>query len=287
MTLAGIALLALAASTPPLAVPTSWSADGHQIVCQIAWERLTPNTKAEVARLIELDSEYDSFAMACVWADAVRSQIREGRPDVLRFAPYTPSHYMNTPMGSRGVDAEHCTYTSPDGIRSPCVLDAIGEFADSLVNSEDDRHRLEALKFIGHFVGDVHQPLHAGYGEDRGGNDVEVSVMGRPGSNLHAVWDGFFIAHQERDWAQYTGDLGARIHPVDELLWGSLDPLVWANESFRIVEDDLYREVEASGGYVGQLYFDRHIGTVERQLRKAGVRLALLLNSLLDADHGE
>jgi hypothetical protein len=106
--------------------------------------------------------------------------------------------------------------------------------------------------------------------------------MGRSGDNLHSVWDGFFIAHQDRKWDEYARDLAVRIRPVDELLWASLEPRVWANESFQIVEDELYREVEASGGYVGHLYFDRHIGTVERQLRKAGVRLALLLNSLLE-----
>jgi len=280
-------LLMLGTADPVSPHPTRWSADGHQIVCQIAWERLTTSARAEAARLLELDPEYDSFAMACVWADDIRFRIREGQQEVLRFAPYTPSHYMNTPAGSPGVDLANCTAKGADGTPEPCVVDAIAEFTDSLAHSSDDQRRLEALKFLGHFVGDVHQPLHAGYGEDLGGNRVDVSLMGSPGQSLHGLWDFFFIEHQEREWSEYAGELGARVRPVDELLWDSLDPVQWANESYQIVEDGVYREVERTGGYVGQLYFDQHIGTVERQLRKAGVRLALLLNTILDPDNGE
>ena len=261
-----------------------WSGDGHRIVCQMAYERVTEATRTEIDRLIALDPEYETFADACVWADAVRAQIREGIPEVQRFAPYTPTHYVNTPRGSASVDPTTCTFFPEDGPALPCVVDGVREFTDSLLVSGDDAHRLVALKFVGHFVADVHQPLHSGYGDDRGGNDVSVNLMGQPDRNLHSVWDGFFIAHQGRAWPEYAAELGERIQPIDEALWKDLDPLGWANESFQIVEDAIYRDVDATGGYVGQLYFDRHVVTVERQLRKAAVRLALLLDSHLNRE---
>ncbi len=270
----------LPGGSTPLA-PAVWSGDGHRMVCEMALQRLTPPARAEVDRLIALDPEYSTFADACVWADDVRSRMRD-EPALRRFARYTPSHYVNTPRGAPGVDPEACTERREGRAPRPCVVDAISEFADSLRDASSDDRRLEALKFLGHFVGDVHQPLHSGYGDDRGGNDTPVSIMGEAGHNLHEVWDAFFIEHQARPWTAYVADLAARIRPVDEAQWSSLDPLTWADESYQIVEDEVYAGVVDSGGYVGQRYFDRHIVTVERQLRKGAVRLALLLNSILD-----
>ncbi len=273
--------LGLATSPPSEVSPLPWSGVGHRIVCQMAVERLSPAARAEVDRLISLDPAYESFADACVWADDIRSRMRD-EPELRRFAVYTPSHYVNTPRGAIGVDAASCTERREGRAPRPCVVDAIAEFADSLRLSSADERRLEALKFLGHFVGDIHQPLHSGYGDDRGGNDTSVSIMGEGGHNLHEVWDAFFIEHQDRDWRAYATELASRIRPIDEARWTSLEPLVWADESYQIVEDEVYGDVETSGGYVGQLYFDRHIVTVERQLRKGAARLALLLNSILD-----
>jgi len=274
------------ATAPSASVPPQpWNADGHRIVCSIAWQRLAPAVRAEVDRLIALDPLYDSFADACVWPDEVRALVREGVPSVQRLARYATAHYVNTPPGSPGVDPSTCTTRRADRSPSPCVLDGIAEFSDSLQFSSSDQHRLEALKFVGHFVADLHQPLHAGYGEDRGGNDTRVNVMGLPDRTLHWVWDGFFLEHAGRPWAASADSLAAGVRPVDARLWSDSPPLRWADESYQIVERDLYASLGVqpgdTDGYVDQQYFDRHIGTVQTQLQKAGVRLAGLLNTLL------
>ena len=270
----------------PLSDALPWSADGHRIVCRVATTHLTAAARLEVAELIGRDPRYDRFEDACVWADEIRAEIQLGNPDLQHFARFTPSHYMNSPRGSVGVAVEDCTPDPPPGrLPSPCVLDAIAAFSDSLRRSTHPDRRLEALKFLGHFVGDLHQPLHAGYGDDRGGNDATVNVMGDPDQNMHAVWDDFFIGHRGLAWPDHATELEERITPIDRELWSGGDPVAWANESYQIVEREVYADIERDGPYVGQRYYDRHIETVERQLVKGGLRLAHLLNGLLDPNY--
>ncbi len=257
-----------------------WSFDGHRIVCLIAWWEMRRETRLAVAKLLGADDVRESFPEACVWPDRLRSLIEEGTGDYQRYTAYSRAHYMNTPPGAASVAVDACTITLESGRRSPCVLDAIAEFSDSLVTSSSPRHRVEALKWLGHLVADVHQPLHSGYAEDRGGNDVLVNVMGKSDRNLHSVWDGFFIDHRDLPWPEYAARLGAEIRPVDRTLWEQDDPVVWANESFQITEGDVYDLIDEEP-YVGQVYFDRHILTVDRRLQQAGYRLARLLDRLL------
>ncbi len=258
----------------------AWSFDGHRIVCLIAWWEMRRETRLAVGGLLRADRARASFPEACVWPDRIWSLIEEGVGDYERYVPYSRAHYMNSPPGAASVDVAHCTVRLESGEFSPCIVDAIAEFSDSLVASSSPLRRAEALKWLGHLVADIHQPLHSGYAEDRGGNDVLVNVMGEPERNLHSVWDGFFIDHRDLPWRQYATQLGAEIRPIDRTLWAQDDPIAWANESFQITEGDVYDLVEEEP-YVGQLYFDRHILTVERRLKQAAYRLARLLDRLL------
>lgn len=276
------AALTIGAAPPGDAPEPRWNNGGHQIVCHIAWLRLTDDARAGVTELLATDPEYDEFAPSCVWADEIRAQIRLGVESLQHLDRYTPAHYVNTPRGRSGVDPDACTRMFADRSPSMCVIDGILEVSRNLRHSEDVAVRLQALKFLGHFVGDVHQPLHAGYGADRGGNDFEVSMMGLSGRNLHGVWDAFFLQHGGRPWQELADELAGRITPVDARLWSSTDPVVWADESYQIVEREVYQGLDPNRAYIGQEYYDRHIATVERQLMKAGVRLALVLNEVLN-----
>lgn len=283
---AAIALVT-AGAAPPIGEPgPMWNNAGHQIVCHIAWLRLTDTAREQVRELIAADPDYTEFAPSCVWADEIRAQIRLGVESLQHLDRYTPAHYVNTPRGRSGVDPNTCTRYFADRAPSMCVLDGIEEVSESLSHYVDVEVRLQALKFLGHFVGDVHQPLHAGYGDDRGGNDFEVSMMGLSGRNLHGVWDAFFLQHGGVPWEELANALADRITPIDARLWASTDPVVWADESYQIVEREVYQGLEPDGAYIGQAYYDRHIATVERQLMKAGVRLALVLNERLDPSAG-
>ncbi len=268
--------------------PPRWNGSGHQIVCRIAWTHLTESAQQRVAELTALEARYPDFPASCVWADELRAEIRSGVPSVQHLSRYTPSHYVNTPPGQPGVDPDTCRRERSDGVEVLCVVDAIREMTAILNESDsssDSTRRVEALKFLAHFVADIHQPLHAGYGSDRGGNSFRVSIMGLSDRNLHGVWDAFFLEHGGRPWRALADELAARVTPIDVRLWSSLDPLDWADESYQLVENEVYRGLDPDGAYVGQDYYDRNIATVERQLMKAGVRLALLLNHLLDPNH--
>jgi hypothetical protein len=135
--------------------------------------------------------------------------------------------------------------------------------------------RREALKFLVHYVGDLHQPLHAGPGDDRGGNLIQLRWQGQ-GSNLHRLWDTQLLRAIDRDWTAHVERLRALAGRVDS---GSLQPADWARESCRIVASPGF--VPASTRPDEAAYLARWQGTVEVRLVQAGQRLAALLNARL------
>ncbi|MEX2283798.1 MAG: S1/P1 nuclease [Gemmatimonadota bacterium] len=276
-----LVLLGLNLSAPALL----WGGDGHRIICEMAFQELNESARTKLRSLIATDTEHTRFSDSCVWADDVRSQVERGVPAFQRFARYNDSHFVNTPRGSKATDPAQCSKLVA-GVVHPCVIDAIREMADSLKRSTSPQRRLESLKFLGHFVGDLHQPLHAGYPDDRGGNDIRVGIPGSPTERrLHSVWDSYLIQRLEKPWQTLAQELLRDVNPIDRTLWGSqLDPLIWANESYQLVEDDLYEDfgVAPNGG---KLVDDRYVLlnrlTVERRLKQAAIRLARVLEQAL------
>jgi len=263
-----LCILVSVAATTLKADSTPWGYDGHRIVCSIAWRNMTPATQIAVQELLNQDSlRFQQFEEACLWADEVRGD----NPEYDRF---TTAHYVNLPRRSDGVDPEsHCAL-------SLCIVQAISEQREILADSKrSTRERLDALKWVAHFVGDVHQPMHVGYGDDRGGNRIAIILAGQP-TNLHSLWDYGLIAHSGLEWNVYARRLGYDISPVDRRQWASPNPIEWADESYSITEDTVYEF--PLGSEVKDEYYYRNIQTVERQLKKAGIRLANLLNGVFD-----
>jgi hypothetical protein len=187
---------------------------------------------------------------------------------------FITAHYVNLPRAADGVDPdEHC-------VVSLCIIEALDEQRAALADSmRSTRERLEALKWVAHFVGDIHQPMHVGYGDDRGGNRIDV-LLEREHSNLHALWDYGLIAQTGLPWQRYAAVLGRDISRVDRHLWSGNNVISWANESYSITEDTVYEFPLMTD--VEDEYYYRNIQTVERQLKKAGIRLANLLNGIFD-----
>lgn len=254
-------LLALAGAPTP-----AWSYDIHRLVCDIAWRELRPETRAAVGRVLGAEHTAEAFAESCTWADRVRSE-----------GPYrwtAPAHYVNLPRGAAALDvARDC-----DTI---CVVTAIPRFLRVLADrTASDSARREALEWVSHFVADVHQPLHAGYGDDRGGNSVRLTFFG-DSTNLHRLWDGELPRALGLGPAS-GADLHALIRPVDRTRWqADLDPGTWATESFAIVERQVYADVV--DGAAGQDYVERNRHTVIQRIQAAGVRLAALLERALSS----
>lgn len=278
----GFLLLAGPTVEPLVAVerpPEAWGGDGHRVVCRIAWNRLSPRTRQSVEQLLGPEGSRAAFPDACVWADEIRGRI-EADPALARFAPYTTAHYVNFEPSSSTLDRRGCTRLSA-ARETYCILDGIDLVAHAAAGGPSELSRAEALKLLVHLVGDIHQPLHVGYGRDRGGNDVTVNVMGEAGRNLHWVWDTFMVVHGGEEWASLARRLDRSVAPLDEMRWAEMDPTAWAAESYSVTETHAYDDVE-QGGYVGQRYFDLNRHTAERRLQMAGVRLAAVLNHLFD-----
>ncbi len=259
--------LALAVTALLPAPASAWGAQGHRLVARIAETRLDPAAKAEVARLLAAEPGA-TLASIAPWAD----QLRAEDPDLgKRSAGW---HYVN--MAEDG-----CIYDPPKHCRDgDCVIEALKAQSARLADrSLSDADRLQALKFVVHLVGDMHQPMHAGYGHDKGGNTYQLQFNER-GTNLHSLWDsGMFYALQLDD-DQYLQRLQALPAPAGVAAPQlQRDASLWAEQSCRIATRE---GVYPANRKVGQAYADTWRPVAEAQLRLAGERLAALLNELLD-----
>jgi S1/P1 Nuclease len=163
-------------------------------------------------------------------------------------------------------------------------VDKINQFAAEPKNPKTDlEERLFAIKFLLHFVGDLHQPLHSADNHDRGGNEVKVSSGSKPLS-LHHLWDIEFVHVLARRPAILAQVLLKQITPAQLASWKAGTPEEWAWEAFAIAQEDAYGDPPLSAGQTQQLdstYVQRAKADVALQLSRAGVRLAHLLSQAL------
>jgi len=261
-----VAALLLAVALPAGA----WSRLGHRLVAEVAERGLTPAARAQVADLLRGEPA-PTLAGVAAWADELRDQ----DPDLgKRSAKW---HYVNlADNGCRYDAARDC----PGG---GCVVAAIDAQAAILADRTRPRaERVRALKFVVHFVGDIHQPLHAGFARDRGGNDVQVSLddgtRDGKGSNLHAVWDRDLLASARLEEKAYVWRLrDIALHPASPA--DAADAARWAEDGCRIV---LRPGVYPAARKIGAAYLDAWRPLAERQVRMAGERLAGVLNDALE-----
>lgn len=240
----------------------AWGTQGHQVVANLAQAQLSIGARREVDRLLATEPG-QTMASISTWADEHRS-------------PATAAwHSVNFPKNS-------CTYSAerdcPDG---QCVVAAIDRQRDILASTAADEVRLRALKYLVHLVADVHQPLHAGYGEDRGGTSYQLQAFMR-GTNLHAFWDAGLIRALDQDTEVMTARLAsssgspARRQEL-ERAGGTFNAAQVAEESCRIVGQPGFYP----GRLVDQTYIQRFTPIMEQRLQQAGARLAGLINHAL------
>jgi hypothetical protein len=255
--------LVLVALVPSLCF--AWGPDGHRIVATIATHYLTPEAKAGVQALLGDQTLAD---VAC-WADEVK--------DDPEYEWSIPLHYANVEPGAESFVLERdCP---PEG----CVVRAIIDYTKVLRSKEaSTTEKTEALKFLVHFVADIHQPLHVSRARDRGGNDIAVEFF-HDKTNLHWVWDSGLIRRMKKEWTQYAADLLGTITPEQVADWSrKTNPVDWATESYRLALSHAY--AIPKDGVLDQEYLDRNIPVVEERLKMAGVRLAALLNDVFAKD---
>ena len=243
-----VLLAALAVSTQAWA----WGSQGHQVVAAMGWELLQPATRTEINRLLALEPG-ETLESLSTWADEHRN-------------PATgPWHYVNFPRGNCQYDAQR---DCPEG---HCVVAAIERARAVWASTADDKARLKALKYLVHLVGDIHQPLHAGYRDDRGGNKFQLRAFMR-GSNLHAVWDSGLLRQLDLENQALVAQLrkiplrGADVHASMARA---------AEESCRLVAQAGFYPPER----VDQAYLAQFSPVVLERLALAARRLGWVLDS--------
>lgn len=269
----------------------AWSAVGHQMTGAIAQHHLFPNASMAVRELLPEDWN-GNLSRSATWADEVRvdNSTKE------KYAWAYQLHFVqvqDSPGLSCGyVQARDC----PEG---KCVVGAIANYTAQLSNCTlEPETRSEALKFITHFFGDISQPLHA-CGRLRGGNDAPVAAFDdRPGKlNLHALWDSYVIEKRLKNdfggsfdqYFKYLLVKAKSFYPEQTNLWteclGSGPnallncPLQWATESDALNCDVVWKAYDENpNADLGKQYYQTAFPIIEKQLIKAGIRMAGLLD---------
>lgn len=252
-------VLALAALSAAAAVPSAhaWGFEGHRLVAGLAEPLLSARARAETQRLLAQEPGATLTSVA-TWADEIRS-------------PATgPWHYVNFPQ-------DDCHYDKPrDCADGACVVEALRAQVDLLKSDADDARRLVALKYVVHLVGDVHQPLHAGHREDKGGNLFQIQLHGQ-GRNLHALWDtGMIMAHA--GGVPALREALRRQLPAAPVRPQAPAAAQWAEESCRLVQAEGFYPASHK---IDDDYLDGQAATLQARLAQAALRLAAVLNEAL------
>ncbi len=249
----------LTALSPVIAM--AWGPQGHSIIAEIAQQRLKP----EVWQAIQDEFSIKQLADVANWADHIKSKRKETRP----------WHYCNIAEGEISYIRER------DCADGNCVTEKILEFTKRLQGSKvKGRNRKEALMYLVHFVGDIHQPLHLGNAVDRGGNTIKVIVQGES-TNLHAVWDHDLIRRNGKSLVKYAAELSGEVSQGSARAWLISDVVGWGNESRGLALHKGYPLELNKRGELSGHYLEAGEQIVELQFKKAGVRLAHLLNKII------
>ncbi len=255
-----------------VAAPRSWAwgREGHRLTALVADNYLTPETRAAVKDLLGKDT----IADVASWAD----DNRLSHPETGKW------HYADTPLAESTYNRDRDCPASPDPTSTfrDCVVDRILYFEMRLADkSLTHDQRAEALKYVIHFVGDIHQPLHV-VGDARGGNDIAITFLGsnQCGSykcNIHGTWDDAMIDHHDLNEKKYTASLlsDIREHDWEKLAGGT--PVQWANASHRYAMNAF----APNGALITKEYYNDEIKVIDSQLALGGLRLARVLNTIL------
>jgi len=279
------ALLALSLAPGALA----WGPEGHRMVGDIAAGHLTARTQAQISELLRNDRLADgepsgrrTLGDIANWADEIKD-FEWGK----RRGSW---HYDDVSLCRAAGAASYCRGGRCASAQLARQIEVLGDPRAKL------RARNEALKWVVHLIGDIHQPLHAANRGDRGGNQVQVSFFGERDNppygslNLHAVWDVHLPARLIAERGGERAFVSAPIADGDRRTWEEGSIPDWIAESHELARERVYAPLPSAGSCgektagvvaIGQEYYASAAPVVEVQIRKAGVRLARVLNEAL------
>ena len=260
---------------------TAWWDLGHATVCEHSLTMMSPTTRNKIDELLALSNEArhieaERFGVACSWPDRIKKQ----RPEA------SPWHYVNAPPGTLHIETRQ---RSSHGD----VLSALERFSAQLADKDEPAiARAEALRWVGHLVADLHQPMHVGYARDWGGNKYRLKLPNalrraigeetRDTINMHALWDGYLLIYATRvegaPLAQLV-DRHVKQHTAGDP--GPDDVIGWANESLGLLNHPDVRYVGSRMATLEESYLKKQYPAAIGRLASAAQRLARLLEQLL------
>ncbi|MDC6364282.1 MULTISPECIES: S1/P1 nuclease [Flavobacteriaceae] len=251
-------VILLALLLPLCSFGNFWGETGHRVTGHIAQNHLTGKAKRVLNDLLD----GHSLAFVSTYADEIKAD--------RSYSKFSAWHYVNYPLGMRYEDSEKSKYGD--------IVTAIEECIRVVKNKDSSRaDRVFYLKMLVHFIGDLHQPMHASRAEDKGGNDIQVQWFGQ-GSNLHRVWDKNLIVSYGMTYTELANELDRGVSRKErkKIQEGSIYD--WVDESHEIC-GTLYESVEV-GEKLGYRYTYDYNDLLFEQLQKGGLRLAKILNDL-------
>jgi len=283
-----------------LVSPTSFALGklGHQVVCQLAYKYLSNENQNKINELLTNLSTKDrqainsynyndnkkeiTFSDTCTWADAIKKDNT--------YDQYKPWHYLNTTRQTTIITKDTCT--------SNCISQAILIHSHQLATAEKKEKKLQALMFLGHWLGDIHQPLHISYADDLGGNQRIITITQSKCNNLHWLWDSCLITADinkkanDNTYTYLLDKLSTQWHSAPIKQWQRDDLYQWASESLALVRAASFQyckinkqghcnKLTAKVIHLPQSYLLQYQPVIEQRILQAAIRLNGLLSKTL------
>lgn len=264
---------------------SAWGPQAHAVIGQAAVAQVGDRTRSSLHAILGAASGDDldeAIADACFWPDTVR--------DEPAWAWSAPQHYVNIPRGAKGYDRQRdCSENLcvTEGIKKYAADLARGESSDTGSDSSAHPAQWRSFAWLCHLVADLHQPLHAGFADDRGGNLVEVEFRGER-LNLHRFWDSALAAERlptgspaaGRSWLPPHGPAATACAAE---AWSPDLVVCWTNESHTLASSVAY----PPDPVLSNDFADRSWSIIREQWWRAAQRLALILDAMLDGQSPE
>lgn len=268
---------------------------GHKVVCQLSFEHLSTAKQQRITQLLHavprthqtIINKYNrldanaplTFANACTWADAIKYDSEES----YKYKQYKSWHYLNVPRDLTSINKPMCSKN--------CLPQAIITHQKQLQSQPRSWQSAQALLFLSHWLGDIHQPLHISYASDLGGNKVAIEVKKSSCKDLHSYWDFCLmktIRRSEKQWVERLssmwGDIEVPSFYPQQVWW-------WADESYQIIREPTFQYCHLTSQKAclqpdGKVtlssdYSRKHFPLLQMQLLKAAKRLTRILEQSL------
>jgi hypothetical protein len=243
----------------------SWGPEGHWAIGAHAFGLLNDQARVAVTDIVGSDPE-QGLRKSCFWPDTIR--------DTAEWSWTSPMHYVNLPRHATAYDRQR---DCPDGL---CATEGILKYANELGQPAlDSKRRWQAFAWLCHLVGDLHQPLHAAFRDDRGGNRVDIVFRGQP-YNLHRFWDSVLIRDRLGPLNDRNEAFNMELNAIADSSWNPADVAAWTTESHLIARRHAY----PPGHEINALFADQSWSLIQQQWKKAAERLAMILNSVLSEE---